>query len=153
MPRRPVTISHTARVAASPHAAYALVADARRRPQWLRELTSTEAPIGLLEEGDRFHAETSLWLHVFAGASEVVRAQPDELLVEDVVVGAHFTSTWEFRHDEASNETTVAHVIALDFPTGPLGWLERWVLRRRLAAMQRAGLRALADTFTRAQPE
>jgi hypothetical protein len=41
-------------------------------------------------------------------------------------------------------------VIDIDFPAGPFGRLERWILRRRLAQLQRRSLAALAEASTSA---
>lgn len=146
---RPLTVSHATTVAAAASDIYAVVADAARREEWLAEIASIDAPPAPLTAGDRFRARTSLVFHVFEGVSEVIRAEPDAVLVEDVVVGAHFTSTWALRPD-AGGGTTVEHRIELSLPGGPLGRLERWVLGRRLRAMQRASLRRLAELFSSA---
>jgi hypothetical protein len=130
-------------VGADPGAVYAVLADLSSRPTWLAELRRVDAPSGPAVVGTRFTGESSLLFHDFAGASEVVTATPGRALEEHVVLGAHMVSRWTLDHDGAST-TRVTHVIEIDFPTGPLGRLERWLLRRRLAQLQRRSLRALA---------
>jgi len=144
---RPLKLARTARLEVPADAAYAMVADGQRRPGWLRELAWTDAPDRPLQQGDRFRGGTSLLRHDFLGESAVVRAEPGVALVEEVMVGARFTSTWEFAPD--GQGTTVSHVLELDFPSGPLGGLARWILRRRLVAMQRSSLTALAARSAR----
>ncbi len=140
---RPLKVTRSARLDASTDAAYSFLADGRRRPDWLRELAWTDAPARELKQGDRFRGRTSLLLHSFLGESTVVRADPGHALVEEVVIGARFTSTWEVRPDGAG--TSLSHAIEVDFPSGPLGLIARWILRRRLAVMQRHSLSALSN--------
>ena len=134
-------------VGADPGAVYAVLADLSSRPTWLAELRRVDAPPGPAEVGTRFTGESSLLFHDFAGASEVVTAEPGRELAEEVLLGARMVSRWTLEHDGPST-TRVTHVIEIDFPTGPLGRLERWVLRRRLAQLQRRSLAALAETAT-----
>jgi hypothetical protein len=46
--------------------------------------------------------------------------------------------------DEVAGGTEITHVVDIDFPSGPFGWLERWALRRRLTSMQASSLQALS---------
>ena len=148
MTSRRFALEHHQHIAGSAAAAYALVADVARRPEWLRELKRVDGPGRPVVEGDRFQGESSLLLHDFIGTSEVTKAEPGRALVEEVVLGARFVSEWTF--EPAGHGATVTHRVDIDFPGGPFGRLERWVLRRRLAAMQRSSLRALAEAVSRA---
>ena len=129
-------------MAASPSEVYELVANAARRAEWLPELDAVSAPDRALVRGDRFDGFSSLLLHRFVGSSEVVDAVPAEALEERVIIGARLTTRWELTGD-GNGRTTVTHLLDVDFPEGPLGRLERWVLGRRLARLQRNGLRRL----------
>ena len=131
-------------VGADAGAVYAVLADLSSRPDWLAELRRVDAPPGPATTGTRFTGESSLLFHDFAGASEVVVAEPGKALEEHVLLGARMVSRWTLERDGAAR-TRVTHVIDIDFPTGPLGRLERWVLRRRLGQLQRRSLAALAD--------
>ncbi len=128
-----------------------MLADLSSRPGWLAELRRVEAPPGQATTGTRFTGESSLLFHDFAGVSEVVVAEPGRTLEEHVLLGARMVSRWTLERDSAST-TRVTHVIDIDFPTGPLGRLERWVLRRRLAQLQRRSLAALADVAGHPEP-
>ena len=138
-------------VGADPGAVYAVLADLASRPAWLAELRRVNAPPGPATVGTRFTGESSLLFHDFAGVSEVVVATPGRQLEEHVLLGARMVSRWTLDHDGPST-TRVTHVIEIDFPTGPLGRVERWVLRRRLAQLQRRSLAALADVARHPQP-
>jgi hypothetical protein len=131
-------------VGADPGAVYAVLADLSSRPAWLAELRRVDAPPGPAAVGTRFTGESSLLFHDFAGVSEVVTAEPGRELAEEVLLGARMVSRWTLENDGATR-TRVTHVIEIDFPTGPLGRLERWVLRRRLAQLQRRSLAGLGD--------
>jgi hypothetical protein len=141
----PISVDHAADVPAPPAAVWALLADPTRRPSWMTELKRVDAVPGPLAVGDRFEGQSSILLHDFIGASEVTDAEPDALLVEEVVIGARFISRWEVSASGAGS-STVRHTIDVQFPDGPFSPLERWVLRRRLLRMQRASLRNLART-------
>lgn len=130
-------------VGADTGAVYAVLADLRSRPDWLAELRTVNAPPGRATTGTRFTGESSLLFHNFAGVSEVVVAEPGKALEEHVLLGARMVSRWTLERDGATR-TRVTHVIDIDFPTGPLGRIERWVLRRRLGQLQRHSLAALA---------
>ncbi len=138
-------------VGADPGAVYAVLADLSSRPEWLSELRRVDAPPGPAVEGTRFTGQSSLLFHDFAGASEVVAAEPGKVLEEHVVLGASMTSRWTLEQDGGST-TRVTHVIDIDFPAGPLGRLERWVLRHRLAQLQRRSLATLADVARHPRP-
>lgn len=144
-----IRLHRTGTVPGEPDDVYGIVADVARRPEWLRELRHVVAPAGPVTEGVRFEGQSSLLLHDFIGTSDVVRAEPGRALVEQVVLGARFTSAWTF--EAAPGGTLVTHHVDIDFPGGPLGRLERWVLRRRLSVMQRASLEALAQLVRQRQ--
>ena len=137
-------IEHRALISAQPREVYDLVADPTKRVGWLPELDATSAPARPLVTGDRFNGVSSIFGHRFLGASEVLAAEPDTRLEERVVVGAAMRTAWSFR-DDGDGRTLVTHVMEVEFPAGPLGGLTRWLFRRRLARMQRAGLRRLSD--------
>ena len=123
-----------------------MLADLSSRPDWLAELRHVDAPPGPATVGTRFTGQSSLLFHDFAGVSEVVVAEPGKTLEEHVLLGARMVSRWTLeRHADSDARTRVTHVIDIDFPTGPLGRIERWVLRRRLGQLQRRSLAALAD--------
>ena len=126
---------------ASPEALFTFVADPSRRPEWLPELRSVDAPPGVADVGTRFTGRSSLFFHDFVGESEVLEADAPRVLSERVVIGARFTSRWTFEPTEGG--TRVHHDIAIDFPAGLFGSVERRVLRWRLRRMQRASLAAL----------
>jgi len=119
-----------------------VLADLSSRPDWLAELRRVDAPPGPASAGTRFTGESSLLFHDFIGVSEVVTAEPGRQLEERVVLGAGMTSRWTLASD-GDGTTRVTHVIDIDFPSGPFGRIERWVLRRRLAQLQRRSLAAL----------
>lgn len=135
-------IERAVTVAADPGRVYEVVADIARRPEWLQELRRVDAPEGPIEVGTRFTGVSSLLFHQFVGESEVVRVEPDRVLAERIVVGTRLTSEWELT--PTANGTTVRHCLVIELPGGPLSALERWVLRRRMASMQKASLAALA---------
>ena len=130
-------------VAASAADLYALVADLPRRPTWLHELRRVDAPSSPAVVGEHFEGESGLLLHRFPGTSEVVRAEPAVALAERVHLGARLVSEWTFS-PLADGRTRVRHCIDVTLPGGPLHRLERWVLRRRVRALQRRGLAGLA---------
>lgn len=132
-----------ARIDAPAHAVWEHLAVAPRRAEWLPELDATDAPARPLEAGDRFDGYSSLLAHRFVGSSEVVRADAPALLEERVVIGARFVTRWELVGVDGG-ATTVRHTVEVEFPGGPFGPLERWVLGRRMRRLQRAGLRRLA---------
>ncbi len=129
-------------MAAPPAAVYALVADLQRRPEWLRELQCVDPGAGIATEGTRFEGESRLFLHRFPGAGEVVRAEPGAVLSERVHIGARLVSDWTFTATP-DGRTRVRHGMEVTLPGGPLGRIERLVLRRRIASLQRASLAAL----------
>jgi uncharacterized protein YndB with AHSA1/START domain len=141
-------IERSEAVGAPPDAVYALVADVGRRTEWLAELRRIDAPPGPVGEGTRFTGQSSLLWHDFVGTSEVVRAEPGQALAEEVFLGARFTSEWEFTPSPDGRGTVVRHCVSIDFPNGPLGRLERWVLRRRMRTLQRTSLTALASFWS-----
>lgn len=136
-------LEHEQVVAASPDAVYALVADLPRRPSWLHELRRVDSSSSPVVAGERFEGESTLLLHRFPGSSVVVRAEPGVALAERVHLGARLVSEWTFSPLE-DGRTRVRHCIDVVLPGGPLRPLERWVLRRRVAALQRRGLAGLA---------
>ncbi len=136
-------VAQSAEVAAPPEEVYAVLADIGRRPEWLTELRQVEAPAGPVEVGTRFTAQPSMLLHHLVGHSEIVRAEPGEAMAEEIHVGARFLSEWELV-PSAGGRTLVRHTMTVDFPGGPFSRLERWVLRRRVAVMQKKSLDALA---------
>ena len=134
-------------VGADPGAVYAVLADVAARPTWLPELLRVDAPPGPGALGTRFTGETALLGHRFIGASEVVGAEAGRMLAEEVYLGARMRSTWTL--EPAPEGTRVVHRIEIDFPAGPFGRVERWVLRRRLKRLQRRSLAALAGVARR----
>jgi uncharacterized protein YndB with AHSA1/START domain len=129
-------------VAAPPEAVYAVVADLRGRPGWLRELVHVDPTAGTAEPGTRFEGESRLFLHRFPGSSVVVRAEPGRALAERVHLGARLVSEWSFE-PTGDGRTRVQHSMDVVLPGGPLGRIERFLLRRRVASLQRAALEAL----------
>lgn len=136
-------IECSAPVAAPPDEVYAVIADIARRPEWLSELRRVEPPAGPVEVGTRFTAQPEVMFHRLAGHSEVVRVEPGRALAEEIHVGTRFLSEWELV--PAAGGTVVRHCMTIEFPGGPLSRLERWVLRRRVASLQRKSLEALAS--------
>lgn len=143
---RPLRIERSVAVDAAPDEVYDLLADIGRRPEWLAELRRVEPPSAPVAVGTRFEGQSSLLFHDFVGTSEVQRAERGRSLAEQVYLGARFVSEWEL--DATGGGTRVRHTVAIDFPDGPLGRLERWVLRRRMARMQEQSLAALASFWT-----
>ena len=117
-----------------PDAAYALIANAKRRPEWMPELDETNNAPTNLQVGDRFDAATTVLMHTVAGQSEVTEADGSTTISERVIVGVAFTSTWRI------NGSTVEHTIDVDLPRGPFRWFEGQVLKWRLQRMQRRSL-------------
>lgn len=149
MATEPLRIEQSVTIDAAPHEVYEVLADIGRRPEWLSELRRVEPPTGPVQVGTRFEGQSSLLFHDFVGTSEVVQAEPGQALAEQVYLGARFVSEWQL--DATSQGTRLRHTVAIDFPDGPLGRLERWVLRRRMSRMQEKSLAALARLF-RAHP-
>lgn len=139
-------VERTAVVGAAPGAVYDVLADIARRPEWLHELRRVEAPHGPVEVGTRFTGTSSLFLHEFVGESEVMRVEPGRALAERIVLGVRLASEWELTATEGG--TLVRHCLVVELPGGPLSRLERWVLRRRLAAMQKSSLTALRSFWS-----
>lgn len=119
-----------------------LIVNPRRRAEWLPELDITGAPDRPLVAGDAFEGYASLLGHRFAGRSDVIAAD-DRSIEERVVIGARITTRWDLIA-AGDGSTEVTHTLDVEFPRGPFGWLERWVLTRRLATMQRDEMRRLA---------
>jgi hypothetical protein len=138
--------SHTVRIAAPAADVYARIADPRRRSEWLPELDGTsDVPERPLQEGDAFIGYPVLLGHRLVGRSSVVAADHDACRLEErVVVGASFRTAWTVA--EVDGGCVVTQEIAFDFPRGAVGRVERWVLDRYAARMQRAGLERLART-------
>ena len=133
------------KMAAPPHRVYELIADAHARSTWLPELHAVSgAPDRELREGDRFVGVASLLGHRFVGNSEVVEATPGHRIAEEVVIGARFRTAWTVTTD-TDGSCRVSHDIDVEFPQGPFGRLERWVLTRVLDRLQRQGLKRLAQ--------
>lgn len=143
MPQPRVELEHRRAVRASADDIYRLIADARRRSEWMVELTDTHGAQSPVRSGDRFDGDARFLGHTFLGRSEVDDAVPAERVAETVVIGARFTSEWSL-HDAGDGRTEVVHRIAIDFPRGPLGWAMRVLLSWRLRWMQRTSLRRLA---------
>lgn len=137
-------VHHEADVAAPPSAVYDLIADARRRIEWMPEFEQTDAPERHLQAGDHFEAMSSILLHEFLGRSEVLHAVEGSALEEVVVIGARMRTRWEL-HEQPDGTTRVVHELVVDFPRGPFSRLERWVLGRRLARMQRQAMTRLGE--------
>lgn len=131
-------------VAAAPDAVYAVVADLQRRPTWLGELVHIDPKATTATVGTHFEGESRLLLHRFPGSSEIIRADPGVALSERVHLGARLTSEWTFA-PTANGGTRVRHCMEVTLPGGPLGPIERFVLRRRIASLQRAALDGLAE--------
>jgi uncharacterized protein YndB with AHSA1/START domain len=146
MASEPLRIERSVTLDAGPHEVYEVLADVGRRPEWLAELRRVEAPTGPVQVGTRFKGQSSLLFHDFVGTSEVVQAEPGRTLAEQVYLGARFVSEWKL--DATPEGTRLRHTVAIDFPDGPLGRLERWVLRRRMAKMQEKSLAALASFWS-----
>lgn len=147
MATEPLRIERSVTVAAGPDEVYEVLADIGRRPQWLAELRRVDAPAEPVQAGTRFEGQSSLLFHDFVGTSEVLRAEAGRALAEQVYLGARFVSEWQL--DATADGTRLRHTVAIDFPDGPLGRLERWVLRRRMARMQQKSLEALTDLLRR----
>lgn len=145
---RPVSVDRSGIVTASPEAVWSLIAEPSARPSWMTELVHVDAVPGPVTVGDRFNGRSSILLHHFIGASEVIEAEPGRALAEQVVIGARFVSRWELSSD-GSGGTAVRHTIDVEFPNGPFSRIERWVLRRRLLRMQRQSLRNLSTSPVR----
>jgi uncharacterized protein YndB with AHSA1/START domain len=132
-------------VPGTPEAVWAAVADVRRRPAWLAELRRVDDGEGPAEPGTRFTGQASLLGHDLLGHGVVHEAEVGRVLVEEIVLGARLVSTWTFEAEGDGTRTRVGHALVIDYPRGPLGGLERWLVRRRLARMQRTSLAALAS--------
>lgn len=129
-------------VEGAPDDVHALVADVAARPDWLSELQLVEPADPPPPGQPSFVGHASLLLHDFVGRADVRRNEPGRLLEEDIVLGARIRSTWLF--EPAGTTTRVAHTLVIDFPGGPLGRIERWVLGWRMARLQRRSLERLA---------
>ena len=136
-------------IAAPAAEVYARIADPRQRPAWLPELQATsELPDGrALEAGDRFVGYAALLGHRFVGHSEVVVADHAAARLEErVVIGARFRTSWTVTATGERGDTCrVIQDIDVEFPQGPIGTVERWVLNRYLNRLQREGLDRLAE--------
>ena len=129
-------------VGAPPQVVYDTVADLQRRPTWLEELVHVDPAATTAAVGTRFEGESRLFGHRFPGSAEVLRAEPGVALVERVHLGARLTSEWTLTATP-DGRTRVRHCIDVVLPGGPLGRIERFVLRRRIAALQRKALQGL----------
>ena len=143
---RPVSVNHVREVPASPPEVWAEIADPSQRPAWMTELRMVDAAPGEVRVGDRFAGASTILGHEFLGESHVTSVDPERFLAEEVVIGARFVSRWELS-PSSDGRTTVRHTIDVQFPVGPFGAVERWVLRRRLLRMQHASLEKLAARF------
>lgn len=154
--------THRIEIAAPAADVYARIADPHRRTEWLPELQSTSnVPDRPLQEGDSFLGHPVLLGHRLIGHSTVVRADHDAChLEEHVVVGGSFRTAWTVTaardkdedEDGGGTACVVTQRIEFDFPQGTMGRLERWVLERYAARMQRAGLERLATTMCGSAP-
>ena len=139
---RPMTVERTVVVARPAEDVFDLVADVGRRPEWLGELDVVISPDEPAHVGTRFVGRTRIFWHEFLGASEITRSERGRGLAEEIYLGAHLTSEWTFTAT-GEGHTEVRHRIAIDYPNGLFGRFERWIVRRRLRALQRRSLGAL----------
>ena len=141
--RRPLELNAQTELEVPPTAAYAVIADLRRRPDWMVEIGDVDVAAGqTATPGLRFDASATLLGHTFLGRSEIQIADPGVAIEEQVVIGARFTSRWTFEAN-ASGHTVLTHHISVDYPGGVLGRIERVLLSLRLRRMQRQSLRQL----------
>ena len=127
---------------------YDMVADLAWRNEWLAEVTEVQAEPPAPTEGAEFRAVASILLHDFHGLSTITCAQRAQRFTEDVTLGARFISDWQLEPG-ADGGTRLTHVVDIEFPAGPFGWIERWVLGRRLRRMQNNSLDRLAEVLGR----
>jgi hypothetical protein len=141
-------IETSATMPAPADAVYAAVADLRGRPRWLTEMSDVDAPPSPATAGTHFTARSSLLLHSFHGASAVEEADGRSRFREEVHLGARFKSEWTIE-PAAAGAVVLRHTIDLDLPSGPLGWLARVMLGRRLRQMSRRSQALLAEQLSR----
>ena len=143
-----VRIEHSTDIAAERVAVYALIAEPRRRPEWLSELRAVDAPPGPARAGDTFTGMPHAFLHEVIGRSEVEVAEPPDRLVEMIVIGVRIRSSWSL--EETASGTRVIGTMDVEVPSGPLAPIERVVLRWWLGRMQKRSLGRLRDLVARA---
>jgi hypothetical protein len=114
----------------------------------MTELRKVDAAPGPVAVGDRFRGQSSILLHDFLGESTITDAEPGQLLVEEVIIGARFVSRWTVAPG-LNRGSNVRHTIEVEFPAGPFSRIERWVLRRRLLQMQKSTMANLATQVDR----
>lgn len=118
----------------------ALLRDATTWPIWQHEIRSAEGP-SALEDGDIVTGTAEMLGFGVNGHSTVTGVAPDRFS-EDAIVGVLMRI--EFSVEEASEGAVITHHLAAYLPTGALGRVLSWFLRRRLVRMQRATLEQLA---------
>lgn len=134
-------------IAAEPDAVWELIADARRRPEWMPEVRVVSTNDRALEKGDRFEGVSQLLGHGFVGVSEVTESVEGVSLAERVVIGARVSSRWTVSA-AATGGSNVTQELTIDFPSGALGRVERRLLLWRLRRLQRQSLVGLAKSAT-----
>lgn len=131
------TRSRTARC--TPDRVLALVRRPSTWPQWQSEILSTDGP-ELLEVGDVATGHASM-LGFNVHGQAVARSSASDGFSHFVVVGVGMTVNYDVR--ETPQGTVVTHTIESSLPSGPLGSLLSFFLKRRLKRMQARLIEAL----------
>lgn len=124
------TRSKSARCA--PEAILGLVKRPATWPDWQQEILSTEGP-NVLEAGDVATGQASM-LGFNVRGQAVAQRSTERAFSHFVVVGVGMTVSYEVEETSAGVEVT--HRIESDLPTGLLGTLLSFFLKRRLRRMQ-----------------
>jgi hypothetical protein len=107
------------------------IRDAMSWPEWQSEILSTEGSREL-DSGEDVLGTAKLLGFVVDGRSKVVDVS-GSALSEDVIVGVRMRVRFELQ--ETDDGCTVTHHLIADLPSGALGRVLSWFLRRRLKRM------------------
>lgn len=101
-------------------------------PDWQHEILATEGPV-VLEAGDVATGHASM-LGFNVRGQAVAQGSTEQGFSHFVVVGVGMTVSYEV--EETSEGAEITHRIESDLPTGLLGTLLSFFLKRRLKRMQ-----------------
>ena len=136
--RRFVT-SRSKSASCSPDRLLSLVRRPSTWPQWQSEILSTEGPEPL-GVGDVATGHASM-LGFNVHGQAVARSSSSDAFSHFVVVGVGMTVSYEVQ--ETPQGTVVTHTIESNLPSGPLGTVLSFFLKRRLRRMQARLIEAL----------
>lgn len=112
----------------------------RTWPQWQSEILHVEGP-DVMTRGAQVTGDARLLGFEVQGRTDA-KEVTDDLFVEDVIVGVRMMVTYEVR--PSSGGTIITRTLEADLPGGVSGRALSWMLRKRLAWMQKRLLRELS---------